>query len=150
MFAQFLSVFDHQISLRVLSKKHLLLFLLQQGFSTAHSWHPRVDVTLILKWTPFLCISMRHHSEAFRVLGEQHCQTVLVHDFARQMGSFYRRASGFCPRELGVNGLLWVYWNMLCRCTFTIWRISRVFIRGAKRGKLVFFVIVQRRGIGVF
>lgn len=149
MFAQFLSVFDHHISLRVLSKKHLLL--LQQGFAT-HSWHPRVDVSLILKWTPFLCTgtSMRHYSEAFRVLGEQHGQTVLVHHFAGQMGSFDRRASGFCPRELGVNRLLWVYWNILCRCTFTIWRISWVFIWGAKRGKLVFFVIIQRRGIAVF
>lgn len=73
------SVSDHRISLRVLSKEHLIfLILLHKRFVSACSNHPSTYVTLIFEWTPGLQTSVRYHPEAFRVLGEQHGQTLLI------------------------------------------------------------------------
>lgn len=67
---RFLSVFDHHISLRVLSKQHLLFLLLQKRFESTSSLHPGIEVMFIFNWTSFLQTSVCYHPEAFRVLCE--------------------------------------------------------------------------------
>lgn len=161
------SVFNHYISLRVLSKQHLFILFLRQRFVSTH--HSSADVTLIFERTPGVQTSVCDHPEPFRVLSEQSGQTVLIEFSASLLrhSPFERRAYRFCPLDLEGRALffcslfpqltcLFPRWSGFWLCPLMIWNRSEmrerwVFAWGIiRRWRAVFLLINHTRRMKMF
>lgn len=114
------SVFDDKVSLRVLSKEHLMVVILHQrsGRNTSHTPGCSGHVALIFERTSHLQTSVRDHPEALRVLGEQRGKTVIVICFVVELWFLQWRSPWFCPLKLWVNVFLSVSLTLMLHSLF--------------------------------